>query len=250
MRVESLPWQYIRPLGAIGDLVSIEDEEWHHCRQVLRLREGNHLILTDGMGRAVQGLIRLADQRRGQIELIDDVSLKFDHSRHYSVTIAFAPTKNIDRTEFAVEKITELGVNEICFLKCKHGERDKIRMDRMEKIVASAAKQSRKSTFPHLQDMTLPLSFIQSKKTSVPGIEILACHLDENSRGLPQNYTAGKDVVLLVGPEGGFADEEILGMNELNVSFVHLGPFRLRVETAVFKACASIHLINEMQIKI
>jgi 16S rRNA (uracil1498-N3)-methyltransferase len=222
-------------------------DEWHHCTHVMRLSPGDHIILTDGKGHCFESMIHKASPKEGSVELIDDVSRIFATDRTYKVCIGIAPTKNIDRTEFAVEKITELGVNEICFLNCKHGERNKIRMDRFEKIVIAAAKQSRKTIFPSLVELTNPLQWIKQKTGSNPGQSILCCHLDPESKPIFENYLAGRDVVMLIGPEGGFSSEEIKAMKELNAQLVHLGPFRLRVETAVISACSDIHLINAMK---
>ncbi len=250
MRVNSLPWQYTRPLGRVGDILRLEGDEWHHCYAVLRLRADAELILTDGLGICMLGKILSVDARKGQIQLTEDVSDVFQNPRTYRLSIGFAPTKNMDRTETAIEKITELGVDEICFLDCRHGERDKIRMDRIGKIVAGASKQSRKSTFPELRDKMTPLQYIRHIREHHGNAVVLACHMDVRSKPLFENYSAGPDVVLLVGPEGGFSETEIADMCEAKVNLTHLGPFRLRVETAVIKACSDIHLINEMNFKL
>ena len=249
MRVNSLPWQYTRPLGQPGDIIRLEGDEWHHCYSVLRLRVDEELILTDGLGTCILAKIFSTDTRKGQIKLLEDVSHHFQNPRGYRLSIAFAPTKNIDRTEMAIEKITELGVDEICFLDCRHGERGTIRMDRIEKIVAGAAKQSRKSVFPVLQNLTTPKAYIKQKQEDPGTPAIFACHLDDSSKPVFENYSAGQDVVMLIGPEGGFSNEEVNMMCESKVNLVHLGPFRLRVETAVINACSDIHLINEMKFK-
>ncbi|MDQ3017532.1 MAG: 16S rRNA (uracil(1498)-N(3))-methyltransferase [Bacteroidota bacterium] len=247
MRVNSLPWQYNRPLGRVGDILRLEGDEWHHCNVVLRLRVDELLILTDGWGLCMVGQIREAEPKKGQIELIEDVSTVFHNPRSYRLSVAFAPTKSMDRTEMAIEKLTELGVDEITFLDCHHGERDRIRMDRIEKIMTGAAKQSRKSRFPLLKDKMTPGKYISELRSMNPDLLILACHQDPESRPIFENYSGGQDVVLLVGPEGGFSEDEIKAMLEASVKLTSLGPFRLRVETAVIKACSDIHLLNEMK---
>ena len=142
--------------------------------------------------------------------------------------------------------MTELGVSEIFFLETNNSERTHLRLDRMQKIIVAAAKQSRKSVFPLLHAMVKPGAMIEKMKKEYTGIQILACHLDDDTALLDKNYLAGKDVVVMIGPEGGFSMEEITMMKKQHVKMTTLGPFRLRVETAAIAACANIHLINKM----
>lgn len=194
----------------------------------------------------MEGVIRKATKLEGIIELTADHHADFQNPRSYHLSIALAPTKNIDRTEFAVEKLVELGVDEICFLDCLHAERHHIRIERFEKIIISAAKQSRKIFLPPLIDLLSPEKYIQRKRKDKSDEKILCCHLDSSSRPLIENYSPGSNVVMLIGPEGGFASEELEMMMGLNVNMVHLGPFRLRVETAAIAACSGVHMINDL----
>lgn len=248
MGVNSLHWYYTPSLGNKGAQVALEGDEWHHCHHVMRMHPGDLVMLCDGKGKCMKGMIRSGSKKDGQIVLTDDLSTHFQHPRLYKLSIAMAPTKNIDRTEFAVEKLVELGVDEICFLQCQQGERTHLRLDRMEKILIAAAKQSRKTHFPVLVDMMQPVWYVEHKKKEQPELQFLCCHLDSGSKSISENYLPGQDVVVLIGPEGDFSQEEIGMMNQQNVKFVHLGPYRLRAETAAITACANIHLINEMKI--
>jgi 16S rRNA (uracil1498-N3)-methyltransferase len=250
MGVNSLHWYYLPSLGEPGDVVSLSGDEWHHCYHVVRLTAGDTLILVDGQGSCMEGIIKSTSQHEGTIELTNDRHGEFQNPRNYKLSIGIAPTKNIDRTEFAVEKLVELGVDEICFLDCKHAERKHVRLDRFEKIIVAAAKQSRKIVFPSLIDLTSPEKYILHKRKEQPDLNILCCHLDASGKSVFENYSHSHDVVMLVGPEGGFSIEELEKMNHLGVRMVHLGPFRLRVETAAIVACADIHLINEMNNRI
>ncbi|MEP6793683.1 MAG: RsmE family RNA methyltransferase [Saprospiraceae bacterium] len=249
MGVNSFHWYYLASLGKTGDIVSLAGDEWHHAYHVLRLTTGDTIVLTDGKGQCLQGLITSASKHEGQIELQEDLQAHYQNPRKYKISLGIAPTKNIDRTEFAIEKLVELGVDEICFLECRHAERTHLRMDRIEKIINAAAKQSRKIFFPTLLDLTSPVKYVNQKQSEQPGIQILCCHMDPSVKSIPENYLAAQDVVMLIGPEGGFADEEIKAFSGLAVKMVHLGPFRLRVETAAITACADIHLINELKTK-
>jgi 16S rRNA (uracil1498-N3)-methyltransferase len=246
MGVNSLPWYYLARLGQVGDEVKLSGDEWHHCYHVVRLKPGDSLILTDGQGKCMEGKIVSHSQKEGILELIADREIEFRNPRSYKVSIGLAPTKNIDRTEFAIEKLVELGIDEIAFLDCKHAERRQVRLERFEKIILAAAKQSKKITFPVLVNLISPGHYIFEKKQQQPDTTLLCGHLDDFAKNLKENYSAGDNVVMLIGPEGGFARDEIDEMIHQNVKLVKLGPFRLRVETAAISACAGIHLINEL----
>jgi 16S rRNA (uracil1498-N3)-methyltransferase len=247
MGVNSLPWYHLAGLAEAGTTVSLAGDEWHHCYNVLRMGEGDGIILFDGAGLCREGFIKVATKNEGLIELTADLSESFTVAGPNRLIVAFAPTKNIDRTEFAVEKLVELGVDEICFLECDHSERNHLRLDRMEKIVLSAAKQSRKVYLPALRDLISPTMLITHFKREHPDIQVYCCHLDETSSALSENYLPGQDVLILVGPEGGFSVEECEQMVLRGGKLVTLGPYRLRVETAAVAACASIHILNELK---
>lgn len=245
MGVNSIQWYYMPALAPIGQTAILDGEEWHHCLHVMRMRSGDHLILCDGKGNCMEGIVKTAESKEGEIEFIRDLSNEFKNQRSYRVSIAMAPTKNIDRIEFAVEKLVEIGVDEIYFLNCDHNERTRLRLDRMQKIAIAAAKQSRKLNFTLMFDMMTPAKCIETFKKQYPGKQLMVCHLDEDSKSISENYSPGNDVLLLIGPEGGFSKNELEEMARQNVKSVHLGPFRLRVETAAIVACAGIHLINQ-----
>jgi len=248
MDVNSLPWYYCTETGGIRQTVTLSGDEWHHCHHVLRMSQGDHLILFNGHRWCMEGQIIETSKHQGLITVLSDVSALYASSRNYSITLAFAPTKNIDRTEFALEKLVELGVDHICFLDCEHSERNHLRLDRMEKIILSAAKQSRKIILPDLDGPIPPMDLIQRYRSSHPALPIYFGHLDATSTPLVQNYMPGSDVLLLVGPEGGFSSTETSRMKENGALAVTLGPYRLRVETAVIAACTTIHMLNEQKL--
>ena len=247
MSVNSLPWSFLAGLEPASSTISLAGDEWHHCYNVLRMGEGDSLLLFNGQGLCMEGYIKVATKNEGLIEITGDLTSSFLVSRPYKLTVAFAPTKNIDRTEFAVEKLVELGVDEICFLDCDHSERAHLRIDRMEKIVLSAAKQSRKVVLPSLKDQISPTLLITQYKKELPTAQVLCCHLDETSVALHENYLPPHDVLMLIGPEGGFSKEETEQMSMRGGKMVTIGPYRLRVETAAITACVSIHLLNELK---
>ena len=247
MGVNSLPWYFLPTLEETDTTVSLAGDEWHHCYHVLRMGEGDMLLLFNGSGVCMAGMIKTATKNEGLIELTKDHTASFQGLRSYKLTIAFAPTKNIDRTEFAVEKLVELGVDEICFLDCDHSERAHLRLDRMEKIVLSAAKQSRKARLPVLRDLISPNRLITHFKNEQPDTQVFCCHLDNSSSPLVENYIPPHDVLMLIGPEGGFSVEETEQMAMRGGKMVTIGPYRLRVETAAVAACSAIHLLNELK---
>ena len=211
----------------------------------MRMQVGDQIIVCDGKGGCMEGVIRSAKAKEGMLELTKDHSLAFRNPRAYKVSLGMAPTKSIDRTEFAIEKLIEIGVEEIAFLDCDHNERTYLRLDRLQKISIAASKQSKKTVFPSLQDLVSAEDYVD-RKSHLQNTQIFACHLDEDNETLLKNYLPGHDVVLLIGPEGGFSSDEIETMKSQNVKLINLGPFRLRVETAAIVACAQIHFINQM----
>ncbi|HUR30210.1 MAG TPA: RsmE family RNA methyltransferase [Saprospiraceae bacterium] len=249
MGVNSLQWYYVPTLVKDEILVTIDGDEWHHCYNVVRLRDGDMLVVCNGKGLCFEGKIEKATPKSGQIRLTRDISNDFQHPRNYHIHIAVAPTKNIDRIEFAIEKLVEIGIDELTFLNCDHNERTRLRMDRMEKIVIAACKQSKKIHFPIVHDMTTPAKCIEFVKSYFISGKILCCHLDESSGAISENYSANENVVVLIGPEGGFSEAEIAMLKLNSVNLIHLGPHRLRVETAAIVACTGIHLLNQMKTK-
>lgn len=244
MGVNSLHWYYTPDLGQAGEEASLSGDEWHHCHHVMRMQAGASIILCDGKGKCMESAIVSASSKEGRLQLIQDHSLHFINPRTYYLSIGIAPTKNIDRIEFAIEKLVEIGVEEIYLLDCHHNERSHLRLDRLEKIAVAASKQSRKSRFPTIHPFVTPGDLVNAK--SIAGKKtILACHLDEASGTLDQNYSPGQDVIMLIGPEGGFSENEINLIKKGNGKTVSLGPFRLRVETAAIVACANIHFMNQ-----
>ena len=249
MGVNSLQWYYVPTLVKDEFLVTIDGDEWHHCYNVVRLRENDMLVVCNGKGVCFEGMIEKATAKSGHIRLTRDISGDFQHYRNYQIHIAIAPTKNIDRIEFAIEKLVEIGIDELTFLDCDHNERTRLRMDRMEKIVIAACKQSRKIYFPILHDLITPAKLIEGIKSESQTGRILCCHLDLSSSALSENYSSGENVVVLIGPEGGFSDAEVDMMKLNSVNVIHLGPHRLRVETAAIVACAGIHFLNQLKTK-
>jgi 16S rRNA (uracil1498-N3)-methyltransferase len=247
MSVNALAWYYVPDLDPASGTAVIAHEEWHHAHHVMRLKPGDSLIAFDGNGRCYEAVLELAQKAAGQIILVRDVSKSFSINNPFAITAAFAPTKNIDRVEYAVEKLTEIGVSQIVFLECEHGERTHIRMDRMHKIIVSAAKQSRKIWLPTLHDLITPAEYLSEIQQSATPVKIYCCHLDESAEPVYKNYSPSASVILLVGPEGGFSNQEVEIMKSAGAKIITLGPHRLRAETAAIVAAAQVSMLGAMQ---
>lgn len=216
----------------------LTESEAIHCRQVLRKQIGDQVYFTDGQGDSFLAEIVVLEKKRVGLRILELVTL---HShRPYRVHIAIAPTKNIARFEWFLEKVTELGINEITPIICQRSERKVIKEDRCEKILISAMKQSIKSNLPKLNPLTKFSDFI---KQDFSGSKFIA-HLEEGTQELIQSYIPGNDVLILIGPEGDFTPEEIRNAKDKGFHFASLGDYRLRTETAGIVACQAIHFCN------
>jgi len=230
-----------------GNLYSLNEEESRHCQKVLRLREGDPVHLTDGRGTLFAARITDLQSRRVTVEVVSRQD-GFGQ-RDYSLHLAVAPTKNIDRFEWFLEKATEIGVDEITPLICDHSERRHLRTDRLEKVITAAVKQSLKAYHPKLNEPVLLEKFLAFRPP-----RILANHLPENkfmayiTPGVPllkQLYQKGADAVILIGPEGDFSPDEVEAATSSGYQVISLGKSRLRTETAAIAACHTIELLNQ-----
>jgi len=223
-----------------GDLARLSVEEARHCVQVLRKRVGDHLDFVDGKGVFYKGEIIETGKKSCVIKILER---REEVSARPYLKMAIAPTKNIDRLEWFLEKATEIGVDEIVPLLCARSERKRIRLDRLQKIVLSAMKQSLKAKLPRLQDLTSFKDFIKQEHSEVDKF-IAYCNDDQLSH-LQMTYGAGNSAVILIGPEGDFKQVEIEMAKEQGFQGISLGKSRLRTETAGVVACTVFNLLNE-----
>ena len=224
-----------------GDTYKLNEEESKHIVRVLRLKCNDTLTLTDGKGSMFKAQI-INDNPKGVIVSIIEHIKNFE-KRNYKLILAVAPTKNIDRFEWFIEKATEIGVDKIVPLLCEHSERKCIKNERVEKIITSAVKQSLKAYHPELSEMCRFKDFVKSQ---LPEDRFIAHCEEEKDKVLLKNVIElKKDVVILIGPEGDFTKEEITLARENGFRDVSLGNSRLRTETAAVVACHTVALINE-----
>ncbi len=218
----------------------LSEEESLHCTQVLRKKPGDTLNLVDGRGNWYEGLLMEGGKKKCRI-LIQKTVANYQ-KRPFRLHIGLAPTKQMERTEWFLEKATEIGVDEITLLQCKRSERAHIRMDRLQKIVLSAMKQSLRAYLPLLHDMTPFHAFVEAAN---PDARRFIAYMGESPHHtLLENYKPGSDVYIMIGPEGDFTPEEVQKALDCGFSGINLGPHRLRTETAGIVACHAINLIN------
>lgn len=220
---------------------TLSADESKHCVRVLRLAVGDEVCLVDGKGTFYKCNITKAEVKGCEIECIE----KTEHfgQRDFYLHLAAAPTKNIDRTEWMLEKCTEIGIDEITLLNCRYSERKVVKDDRLEKVIVSAMKQSLKAYLPSLNPITDFKRFVGACKEEQKFIA--HCNEGEKQR-LDEVYQAGRDVVVLIGPEGDFSVEEVKIAIDAGFVPVTLGNSRLRTETAGIVACHSINFMNKV----
>ena len=225
---------------------TLSEEESGHCVRVLRYTTGDEILITDGRGTTYTARITNPHPKHCDFEILSREKQEKHHAFH--LHIAVAPTKNIERLEWAIEKCVEIGVDEITPLLCRFSERKQLRTDRLEKIILSAAKQSLTPYLPVLHELTPYDEYIQ-RKGQHPGQQNFIAHCyKEDKRVLKNEIEKGRDVLVLIGPEGDFSEQEIADALALGFVPVSLGNSRLRTETAAVVACETAVLINEERI--
>jgi 16S rRNA (uracil1498-N3)-methyltransferase len=224
--------------GILKNELSLTDEEAQHCARVLRKKAGDLIQITDGQGSFYRTRLKEITSKKCHFEILERTNLP---GSDYTVHIAIAPTKNIDRTEWFVEKATEIGINEISFIISAHSERDKVNLERMEKKAVSAIKQSVRPFLPRIN----PIQKLPAFLSHCSDGEKFVAHLDdESSAHLSNAAPRSADYVVLIGPEGGFSDDEIASAKHHGFLSVKLGENRLRTETAGVMACAILNTLN------
>ncbi len=212
--------------GEIFPEVKIDEDEQLHILKVLRMRAGDEITVTDGKGNAASGQLILEGKKvtLANVEILPLAPI-FSSYLH----IAIAPTKNIDRTEFFVEKATEMGVSEITFILSEKSERRNLNFDKIQKQVIAASKQSLRFHFPRVNNLTKLSDFIQNQKPE----ETFVAHCDPAFERTDLNkIPLLQKMTFLIGPEGDFSPAEIKILAEEGINAVSLGSQRLRTETA------------------
>lgn len=226
----------------IKDCLTLPEEESNHCVQVLRRTIGDEIAVTDGVGNLYHCEITNPHRKHCEFRI---KSVETPEALHEGwIHVGISPTKNIDRTEWAIEKCVEMGADEITLLLCDHSERKTVNYERLQKIVVSAAKQSLKTRFPKLN----PLA--KMTDLQVEGDKFIAHCIEgykatDDKLALKDKVIRGNQTTILIGPEGDFSQEEVKWALENGYEPVSLGATRLRTETASIVACHTAVLINE-----
>ncbi len=222
-------------------LHTMDEQESAHCVKVLRLGSGSDVHLTDGRGNLFFGRIADAHPKRCTVEIL---RREENFGRlPYTLTVAVAPTKNSERMEWFVEKATEIGISRIIPIQCEHSERRTLNVERLERVAVSAMKQSVKAFLPLISPLT-PLRDVISEPFN--GSRFIAhCRKDADRVPFAASVEKGGNVLILIGPEGDFSQEEITFARENGFKETTLGGQRLRTETAALFAVAAVSVQNQ-----
>lgn len=217
----------------------LTEDDSRHAVKTLRLKLGDTIAVTDGHGNRYSAVISSPDARRCGFRV---TATQTTPPRPFSIRICVAPTKNLDRIEWFVEKAVEVGIERISFFVGQHSERRVLKLERIEKIAVAAMKQSLQSHLPRL-DEAVP--FGELLKT-VSDEQRFIAHLpdDKTPANLTKLAKPGSQYAVLIGPEGDFSEAELAQAVAAGFRMVTLGPNRLRTETAALTACQVLNFIN------
>ena len=219
--------------------IQLDENESNHCVKVLRLRNGDNITMIDGVGGLFQAHIIDAHHKKCRVEIKEST---FVPKPEPFIHIAIAPTKNIERFEWFVEKSIEIGVGMITPLLCEKSERKIVNHERIEKIVVSAMKQSLNLHITTLNELTKFSDVIKNMKLA----QNFIAHCENTEKqSLKQLCKPQTDTLILIGPEGDFSAKEIALAINSGFNPVTLGDTRLRTETAGIVACHSFRFLNE-----
>ena len=240
---------YVPNASSVNEL---PEEEAQHAVRVLRMEMGDEMMLMDGEGIFYRAIVTEATKKRCFYRIEESLPQERQWQPH--LHLAMAPTKNMDRTEWFAEKATEIGFDELTFLRCRWSERTVIKTERVEKILVSAMKQSHKAWKPILNEMVDFKAFLQEIKErenrNGKVMQKFICHCyEEEGLGekvaLKDALKGGEDVLVMVGPEGDFSIDEVKMAEANGFQSVSLGKSRLRTETAALVAVHLMNLINQ-----
>lgn len=222
-----------------AQISALIDDEAFHAAKVLRLREGEAVRVTDGKGSWFDAVVQKSTPKRCDLTVIQRT---VQTPRSYRIEIALAPTKNMDRIEWFVEKATEIGIDTVSFFYTRHSERRNMKLERLQKIAVSAMKQSLQAFLPELKE-------VGDFSNYVPGVtaaQKFIAHLPEDRTPphLLKSAQPGQEYTVLIGPEGDFTEAEIRLTQQHGFEMATLGNTRLRTETAALVACQALHSVN------
>jgi len=216
---------------SIGDSITLDESNSKHIAQVLRMKEGDFLNITNGKGQIALAEITLKHKKNTTVKVTE---VKEQIKKTHEQWLAISFTKNRTRTEWLIEKATELGISGIVPLSCQRSERSHWNHDRLQKIMIAAMLQSQQAWLPQLEELTTLENLIQNppiKKDSNIRWGIAHC-LEDEKQSLLSFLKPASSHIICIGPEGDFTPEEIDLAKTHGMSAVSLGDTRLRTETA------------------
>lgn len=224
---------YFYSENILDGIVTLSPEESEHCIRVMRHRAGDVVRVTDGLGNLADATIIDDNHKKCQLQTIE---LTSDNSqKHNGLHLAIAPTKNVGRIEWLLEKSIEIGIKQITFINCDHSERTHLNLERLKRLAVSALKQSQTTWLPSLSICSFS-EFIDQNLDEKADKFIAWCDKENTVQLTNFNYTF-PDMIVLIGPEGDFSAKEIAYARENGYVEVKLGNRRLRTETAGLFAC-------------
>lgn len=218
----------------------LSEEESKHCIKVLRLKINDEVNLVDGRGGLYLAKITDDHPKRTVLNITNNQQ-QYQKRNHY-LHIAVAPTKNIERLEWFLEKATEIGIDEITPIICHHSERKEIKIERSVKIITSAVKQSLKAYHPKLNEA---ISFNNFLNTALADVKYIAHCQGFDKENITTGFIKHQKYLILIGPEGDFSPTEINTALQNGYKAITLGNNRLRTETAALAACFEINYLNQ-----
>lgn len=230
---------FYAPDISIDECILPESEATHALR-VLRLTEGDDLLVTDGNGNRYKGILETTDIKNCKIKVIKQ--LTSSPTRGYGLHIAIAPTKNNNRFEWFLEKSCEIGVDTITPIICDHSERRKLQSSRLQKILIGAMKQSGQDILPALNPIVDLDAFMT--ESELEASNTFMASFSKNNRELIELINPGTNSLVLIGPEGDFSMREKEQAKKRGITLVNLGNTRLRTETAGIVAAHSAAVAN------
>lgn len=231
---------YNPELSITDSTIEFDKDESRHIHKVLRLTKGDSIQITNGLGYLFKAEIIEVNPKSCIASILEYEKID---PLPYSLHLAVAPTKLNDRYEWFLEKATEIGISEITPIICDHSERKIVKLNRYEKIIQSAVKQSLKAYMPVLNEAVDFKTFIKSINNEFQNKFIAHCD-DGSKKTLKTSLKPSQNCVILIGPEGDFSSQEIDYALEMGFVPISLGDARLRTETAAVVACHSVSFIN------
>lgn len=237
---------YNKEIDTNVKIFTFDKAESKHIVRVLRKKEGDAIYITNGKGDFITSNIISANDKRCQVEIVSVTKPKKNFA--YYLHLAIAPTKNMQRLEWFLEKATEIGISEITPILCERSERKVVKHERLEKVLIAAMKQSLKFDLPKLNEMTPLKNLLQN---NLQKKKYIAHCMDRDKSSLKEELLSSctdnnkMEVLIVIGPEGDFTEKEVTMALENNFKPVSLGKSRLRTETAGIVATHSVAFVCE-----